>query len=319
MKTRPTWNTLEPAQRAPFSRSQRNKDLDRQRWDPKTLPLPAEFNVDKLVLPTAVAAIRKAFTLARTSHDQWRSFKREGRLDVRRAPAASRGERDIFMRQTGRSTTRVKVAVVLDASGSMYWGGSAVIPHPDAPHRKVKVSAAMGAAVFGATIARAIGQVPTVDLDIYQHSHGHSARRHDGTYGGALIMKHRWAKGTPIAVFNEVGVAGIGGGGNADGHALYAVAERLRKEIKRGERGIILMVSDGLPADYASDGKGNAGQALVDAVAHSRKQGFLTIGVSIDGTDQRAYYGDGLVTFKGDWTALGSELAEHVGKALAGR
>lgn len=312
MNTRPVWHpsTLEPVQKQPFTIGMRRHDIDRARYVPSVQPLPDHFDVNKLVIATAVASIRKAFTLAKTSHDAWRSHKREGRLDVRRAPAASRGDHDIFKRQTGRSTTRVKCYVVIDASGSMHGVGTGVIPHPDNPKKKVKVTAAMAAAVFGATIARAIGTVPTVDLDIFQHSHG-------GSRGGALIMKHRWAKGTPVAVFNEAGTTGIGGGGNADGHALFAVVQRMQREIKRGERGIILMVSDGLPADYSHDGKGDAGQALIDAVAAGRKAGFEVIGVSIDGTDQSAYYGKGLVTFRGDWTALGSELAQHIGAALA--
>ena len=57
---------------------------------------------------TAVAAIHRAFLLAKTSHNAWRSYKREGRFDLAGAPGASACEQDVFKRKTGVSTTRVR-------------------------------------------------------------------------------------------------------------------------------------------------------------------------------------------------------------------
>jgi hypothetical protein len=47
--------------------------------------------------------------------------------------------------------------------------------------------------------------------------------------------------------------------------------------------------------------------------------GIDVLGDAIDGSDQSCYYGDGTVKFDGNWTALGKELARHIGKALASR
>jgi hypothetical protein len=274
--------------------------------------LPSTFDAPAFVAPAAVAAIHKAFTQSKTSHDSWRSYKREGRLDPRRAAAGLRGEMDIFQRKTGRSVSKVKVAVVLDASGSMRDPGSAKITNPLTPmsRAKVTVSAQLAAAVFGATVAKALSRIPTVDLDVYQHSAGFNH----------LVLKWRWHRGTPLGVFNEAAVGSIGAGGNADGHALYAVAEKMRREMKHGQKGIILMVSDGMPSDYSSNGKSNAGQALIDACAHARKNGIEVIAVSVDNSDQSVYYGkDSVVPFTGEWGPLGTELAKHIGRALARR
>jgi hypothetical protein len=225
---------------------------------------------------------------------------------------ADRGAQDIFKRKTGASTTHVRVAVLIDASGSMS-GYGAVLPipgqedkHPLACTRKE------AAGVFGATIAKALGTIPTVNLDVWQHS--------AGDWGGkSLTMKWRWTKGTPTRVFNEVATWSGPGGGNADGHALIALATRMQRTLKRGERGVIMVVSDGLPSVYAQGGLGNAGSALTDAVTACRKMGIDVLGVAIDGSDQSCYYGDGTVKFDGNWTALGKELARHIGKALASR
>jgi cobalamin biosynthesis protein CobT len=298
-----------------FNHEQHRADLQRKRYNPNQPVMPSAFDVRTLVSQQAVVAIRTAFTQAKTSHRAWKSIQREGRFDVRQAPRIHNGAQDVFKRKVGRSTTHVKVSILIDASGSMRGFGSAAIPHPDAPKRRIQVSRAAAAALFGATIATALGRVPTIDIDIFQHA-----------AGSMLHLKYRWAKGTPVAVFNGAATQSIGPSGNADGHALFAITERMKREIKRDEKGIILVVSDGLPSQYASQNvtaspqERSAGQALIDAVAHARRAGFEVIAVAIDGSDQSVYYGEkGVVPFDGDWTALGKALGQHVGAALAVR
>jgi len=312
MKTRPTYTTadLQPRELGPFTRATRNADLQRAKLYPhrNIEPMPAVFNAETVTNSTAVAAIRRAFTQAKTSHREWRSYKREGRFDVRQATRATRGEQDVFRRKTGRSTTHVKVAVLIDASGSMTSG--ATIAHPVTPGRKVTVTRHLAAAVFGATIAKALGAVPTINLDVFQH----------GSNGSTLYLKYRWAKGTPVSVFNAAATAyDVPGGGNADGHAVFAITNRMLKDLKRDEHGVIMVVSDGLPSYTGRGGHESApGQALIDAVKFARDRGITVLGVSIDGSNQKVYYGDGYVPFDGSWTTLGSTLAKHIGAALAG-
>jgi hypothetical protein len=312
MNARPTYDGIEPRPVGSFNVRGARESRRRAGWSPSTAILPSTFDAPSLVSDVAVAAIRKAFLLSKSSHEAWRSYKREGRIDPRHGPRADRGATDIFKRKTGVSTTRVKCAVLIDASGSMHgYGGSKITLPGQETKAPVDVTRSMAAAVFGATIAKALGRVPTVDLDIYQHAAG---------YGNRLYIKWRWHKGTPTGVFNEVAYGSIGGGGNADGHALFAIATHLKRDLKRGERGVIMVVSDGLPSIYAHGGKGDAGSALVDAVAAARKMGIEVIAVAIDGSDQACFYGkDGVVPFTGNWTALGSALAKHVGKALASK
>jgi Mg-chelatase subunit ChlD len=309
---RPTFNSLDPvAVPGTFDSRNRRAAAKRRGWGhTNTFVPPATFNAPDMVSPTAVASLRKAFTLAKTSHDNWRSFKREGRLDPRQGPRADRGAQDIFKRRTGQSTTRVKCAVLIDASGSMQGGwGNARIEIPGQPGVTMEVTRATAAAVFGATIGKALGSVPTVDLDIFQHA----------ANGNGMTIKWRWSRGTPLAAFNE-SVHGIGPSGNADGHALFAIAAKMKREMKRGERAVILVVSDGLPSVTSPDSSNTTAEALVDAVAFARKHGITVLEVAIDGGDHSAYYGDGTIPFKdGNWTALGNTLAKHLGKALASR
>jgi Mg-chelatase subunit ChlD len=314
MNKRPTYEPYDliPRENGAFSARARRDVIGRNRRmadyhgaTAKQQPvLPAAFDVPALVNPTAVAAIRKAFTQAKTSRDAWRSFRREGRFDARQAPRASRMEQDVFKTRTGKSTTRVKCAVLIDASGSMMGSGSSAI---EVDGQTVYVTRAEAGAMFGATIAKALGSVPTIDLDVFRHSASHR-----------LHLKWVWHRGTPVSVFNNA-YQSIGGGGNADGHALYAITDRMVRGLKRGEHGVILVVSDGMPSVYAPGGSSEAGQALIDAVAYARKRGITVLGVAIDGSDQSIYYGDGLVTFTGSWTALGASLGRAIGAALAVR
>jgi len=311
---RPTFtqDDLLPREMGAFTHRQnryaKSRQRDLRRWGAEAearsmVILPGEFDVRALVSQSAVATIRKAFTQARTSHESWRTAKREGKIDFRRAPAASRGAVDIFKRRDGRSVTRVKCAVLVDDSGSMN-GHGATISVEGTP---VGVTKKQAAAVFGATIAQALGAVPTIDLDVFYHS---AASHH-------MSLKWRWHKGTPVAVFNGASVNSTSHGGNADGHAIHAITERIQREIRRGEHGVLMVVSDGLPSVYANGGAGDAGSALIDAVREARAAGIIVIGVAIDGADQSAYYGDGYVPFTGDWTALGKTLGSLVGKTLA--
>lgn len=333
MKTTPRYDSLAPVSVGPFNPALQTRNKWRRsrglRHDPV---LPELFDVEEHVSPQAVAAIHRAFTQSKTSHADWRSYKREGRFDPRRAAGATRGDVDVFKRKTGRSTTHVKCAVLIDASGSMRFDDSARIPNPLDPTNpmRVGVTRQIAAAVFGATIARALGRVPTVSLEIFQHSAGVDSN---------MTIKYRWTRGTPIRVFNEASHQSLSGGGNADGHALFAITERMLRDLKRDERGVIMVVSDGLPSVYSKDGEAQvvvdasagalmgeikareakARMALVDAVHYARSRGIEVVAVAVDGSDQSAFYGDGVVPFTGNWSALGTGLGKVIGKALARR
>lgn len=304
---RPTYTKVEtmPRQIGDFNPYQREHDMRRAAQGKRVTPLPASFDVKEMILPTAVAAIRKAFLLSKTSKNNWKTGQREGKVDIRQAVRARpmRGL-NVFRSKKDHSATKVRTYVLIDDSGSM-GSPDAKIPNPNNPRAKVKVMRYTAAALFGATVATALGSIPTVTLDVFYHA----------ASGGRLFLKWRWHKGTPITVFNKSAEGGtVAGGSNADGHAVHALTNRLLKELRRGEKGILLVVSDGLPA--TSPG-GNAGQALVDAVAFARAKGITVIGVAIDGSDQHWYYGEDTLPFTGDWTAVGTDLARIVGRAMA--
>lgn len=264
--------------------------------------------VEDLVQPTAVAAIRKAFMQSNVSRDEWRDGQRRGRFGNRSGFAAAQGRADIFRNRGAQSATRIRCMVLVDGSGSMH-GGRQYLPVPGHT-QSVNVQRAGAAAVFGATIAKALGSVPTVALEVWQH---------DGSGSGHLNLKFRWSRGVPVKVFNAAARWRGGYGGNADGHAIMALLGRAFRVRDPQEKIVMLVVSDGQPSAYTSSGSGDAGSALIDAVRTARAKGATVLGVAIDGSDQKVYYGDGLITFTGDWTALGKALARTMGASLAGR
>ena len=177
MNTRPTYKSIDPVVAGPYNPYNHREQTWKRSRSPmpdRVEVLPEAFDAPEHVSPQATASIQKAFLLSKTSHNAWKSFKREGRFDPRRAAGATRLDQDVFKRKTGRSTTKVRVAVLLDGSGSMDFEDTARLVNPLNPtsHRKHGVKASMAAAVFGCTIARALGSIPTVDLDVYQHSAG---------------------------------------------------------------------------------------------------------------------------------------------------
>ena len=301
---KPTFNSLAPTSVAGFSP---------YRYGTSRGNTDRAFDAREHVSPQAVASIHKAFVESKTSRRNWKGQQREGRLDVRTALRAQPGDFGVFKRKVGHSVTRVHCAVLLDDSGSM--GGTDIkVPDPLNPRRHVATSRRVGTAIFGATIATALGRIPTVDLNVYQHGWGY------GNGKPVLQIKWRWSKGTPVAVFNEAAVRGTPGGGNGDGHAIHAITEVLTKKVKRYEKGVLLVVSDGQPADHPITSR-LADQALIDAVAEARRAGLIVFGVAFGGSTQREfeqYYGkDWVLPFTGDWTALGKELAHRLGKELA--
>lgn len=214
---------------------------------------PGVGDIAGFVDPTAVAAIRKAFTLSNQSRDNWAGGQRYGRLDRTAGARIAAGNLDVYRRRADHSSTKVRLAIVLDASVSMH--AAMDVPDPRkaylmAPYHMTRVRRCTAAAIFASTMIKALGHVPTVRMDVYQHAAGlgdGADQRHP-----VVSIKHRWSPGTPVAVMNGAAKWGPddsrGSGGNADGHALMAIGERLVRETQPGERPVVMVVSDGLPS-----------------------------------------------------------------------
>ena len=236
---------------------------------------------------------------------------RSGRVDRRKVARASVNER-VFTQRTAQSPTRLKVALVVDLSGSMY-------------------GYAANAAIQTAwDFATAANLMPNVDLEIWGHSTGYYERgeeqiatpsNDDGSTGVReghyVVAYHLWEHGMTADQFHK-GMRDIRMSGNEDGFSLNAIGTDVLKRAESGERVLILMLSDGAPV-YS---EGQAGYTHVRSVVQRlRRKGAAVVSISIDyslrAETQGLMYGmQNVVKYTDNARELVTNLARVIGKNL---
>ena len=311
-----------------------NTFTTRQYWrDPEDLT--QGFDVASLVEPGAVAALGETYMIATQSHADWAFAQPEGRIDGRRAWRQDAvDDRDIFRDRTLPSPSTVRVIVLQDASGSMQYGRTSIPMHGAEP-RVVSLSEA--STVCAATLVQGLAYIPNVEIEVLQHSFGHTSaegdevarhsRRSPGVH--TVHIRRAWDEGTPLQFMNVMPNWGPGGG-NADGHAIVAITDWLENELQTDETPMIIVISDGAPADLGKnpdylairkdhpEGLDGAEAALVDGIAYARQHGIKVLSVAIAGPVQSKFYGkDAVVAFDGNWITLAQALAAKIGETVA--
>lgn len=241
-----------------------------------------------------VASIQTTFQRSRLSRQSWQSRLMEGRLDSRHAfRNDARGSVDIFKDRSAPSATRLDVWLLVDASGSM---------------NGVKASRAQDVA---GTMIEAFKRIVTVRLHVWQH------KASDGVY---LHRVYEPGMETPKVDRMVMNV----GGGNADGFALQAIADRAIHEVRRDTKVLVIVISDGIPSVHG------VGATNWDIQAHSaivadglRRKGVKVMAVAIDGpTDAHArmYGPENVVPFNQKsptrWGDFARDLAAIFGRQL---
>jgi hypothetical protein len=200
--------------------------------------------------------------------------KRGGRVDRRRLSSIATGNDRVFATRSGRSSTRLKVVVIVDLSGSMV-GENA--------QRAIQTAW---------DFALAIRQVPSASLEIWAHSTGYlnidekplpdlddPAESSTGVREGHYVVAyHLYEEGMTARQFYQQ-FKDIRMSGNEDGWSLDAVLSDVSRRTTSNERMLAIMVSDGAPA-YAEQ---KAGIGHVKAVVNRwRKRGAGVVSVSVD-------------------------------------
>jgi hypothetical protein len=302
-------------------------------WTYKVGPTPdLGFDVAKLISPGAVAALGETFMIANAAHADWAMTQPEGRIDPRRAwRHEATDDRDIFRERHLPSPATVRVIVLVDASGSM----SQADAHVEG--REEPMSRNEASAVLAATMVEGLAFIPHVEIEVMQHSFGKTTSEgeemgHSANGVHTVHLRRAWEEGTPIQFMNKMPSWGPGGG-NADGHALVALTDWLDQDLLPDEVPMIIVVSDGAPADFGKNPDLRAiraahpemvpyldvaDAALIDGVAYARQHGIKVLSVAIAGGDQGQFYGkDAVVRFDGNWTTLAQDLAAKIGEVVA--
>lgn len=260
-----------------------------------------------------VASIQTVFQRSKLSRAGWTSRLLEGRLDGRQAwRSDAKGAVDIFKDRKAQTTTKVNVHLLVDDSGSMNEpaaGGQR--PGYGQPRVATRADKAQDTT---ATLAMAFRRVPTVRLNVWQHSAGGNGemfiRR---VYGGGMDKIETMSGGaTP-------------GYGNADGFALQWVGERALREARPDERTIIIVVSDGLPSVHGVNATNPDLITFSNVVStRLRQKGAIVLSVLIaagQAANSNEMYGEeNVMSFNvgnpSAWADLARDMADTFGKVL---
>lgn len=243
------------------------------------------------IRPDVSRALASAITSARTGAPVLDTGHRSGSLDRTRLARLGTGDTRVFKSPAAPGPQRIRVAVVLDGSSSMLAqmavGGGSL-------ETRSTVTAQIGVDLAGA-----FDSLPFIDAALYVHNVNLSAP----------TVTLLWQKGEPVAYAADY--ARIHLDGNWDNFAIRFVADDLVEASKGNERLLIVMVSDGSPGDRDS-----VRQAVADAARQNVQVLSVSVAPDLGINDQRYMYGDHVVEFVPEPTALARLIAQGIGRAL---
>lgn len=219
--------------------------------------------------PEAIGIFRSAFMRLRGGNDGRIGGKRSGRLNDRAIyRLADRQDDRVFTRRGAPKTQALRVYLMVDTSGSMAG---------PAQNQIQSVSKALIEASIGAT---------NLSLEVW---------------GWDNTVAHVWQRGEDPDEVRRLRARG----GTNDVAALKFAVERMEKNLRFGEHGLIIMMSDG-------EGQGSV--LLHTVTEQARSKGMSVFGITMGyGLDQTGAYGkDGFVKWQGSVAATALPLAKII-------
>jgi cobalamin biosynthesis protein CobT len=232
---------------------------------------------------------------------------RAGRVDRRRLGRAKSDPR-VFTTRTAASTSRLRVVVILDLSGSMMGE---------------RVNAAVQTAW---DFALAASYMPTVTLEVWGHgtayTKGYDDRINDEAEsvreGSFIACYELYRPGMTLAQFYAQ-FKGVDLCGNEDGFALQSIGAEVMRRASKDERVLFIMVSDGAPI-YKEGMK--AWTHVGQVVKALRSKGAAVVGVSISsalGKDVQAkMYGKHVIIYDHNPSVTTTNMGRVIGQAMNG-
>ncbi len=235
--------------------------------------------------PNAHSALAAVIVSSRTQNHAPEPFARNGRLNRSRLSRVATGETRVFVKNTAASPQKIRVHILIDASGSMGSG-------PNSNRAK--------AAQVGRDLAGALDKLPWATGRIYGFA---------DTFEDNFVTRI-WQTGQKRDAIDNFLYAPSGG--TPLGYCMAYVCDDLLEEQKSGEKGVLIVVSDGEPSYSAGT------QHVKNVTEYYRKRGIRVVSVAIEPLDkaQRAMFGNDYVTYTPNMTLFAKNLAKVIGSSL---
>jgi hypothetical protein len=259
-------------------------------------------DVVTIARPTAHAALAQAITNSRKGRSAPLREQQSGKLDRRRLARVGVGDTRVFIRRGAPAPDKVRVTILVDASGSMNASNARRVYNAelgryewpaDVDHR----SLAQIAAQTCRDLAGATDLLPWVTADVVAFTTG----------GPGVILFPLWQTGEPTSDIDAYGKVPMAG--TEEGYAIAFAQDELQEHLKGREQGLIIIISDGAP------GEPKHVRSVVDSCA---KNSIPVVSVAlVDNAIQRAMYGrDNVVVFDSNVRKLARDMARVIGRVL---
>ena len=237
----------------------------------------------------AARYIRDAIMRSRTGHTNVSHYQKRGRLDQHAIHRVARGDYRLFDRKHAPSPDRFLIWMLLDRSGSMD-GRESV--------QQAQVATA---------IADALKHVPTVRAAVWAWSN--SFRNRGDIWSRPPGAALAWQTGQPTTEIART--IDLPSGGTPDAEIMSWAYRAIKRELRHGERPVIILCSDGWGSS-----------SMTRVVKEARDSGVEVVSVAfgnLDEDSQLERFGrNGYVTWQGSIIATSRPLARMIAK-LVGR
>lgn len=251
--------------------------------------------------PDAERALAAAMNSARRGPGFPERGNRSGRIDRSALARVASGNTRVFIKPNASAPQKVRVSVLIDASGSM-----STTVDDAGEYSETGASYIERAAQAARDLAGAIDSLPWATGSVACHTTAYSNGRN------VPVFIPLWKSGEPTA--NIADVLTVDLDGNEDGYAVAFACDDLLEALRRDEKGLLIVISDGAPA-YAN-GEGHT-RSVVD---HYRKRGLRIVSVSISAAlraeTQHEMYGTDVVEYNPSPTAFARSLARVIGSSI---
>lgn len=211
-------------------------------------------------------------------------FQRTGRIDRTRLSRVAVADPHVFTRNVAPSPQRVRAYILVDCSGSM-----------SGPKGK-------RAAQTARDLANAIDQIDWASGAIYGHT----------TDSFGVYVARVWNSGENRKFVDDI--YSLPKADNHDGYAVAYVCDDILEEKTREERGVVMVISDGLPTHY------NGYEHTKEVVDFYRRQGLRVMGISIDaaasGTRFASLYGGDVIDYDPNTAVFARNMARVIGSSI---